>query len=416
MVLILVKNKEMNFPCIAQLTTQGNKLMQVPGRVKTMGVNYFHYYLVGVGNIKVGDWVLNIHSKYGHKEICQIDNSIELERYGKDKAKIYFSSDFNLGLPLCEDIESYFNLDNELYNQLRNLGFKESDNSFSLLQNYQSFIYDKNSKELVIFNVGEDLPCKEFKENIINNLNSYLKPPTLFSKLQEIKEGDIQKMWNDTQEYDNINSPTILTKENLAGINSFDQLLNLRYGKVGTELRDEFEKKVNNLIKEDNKLSLKNFHNLLSTKGNKLSKRRSRWLKLIENNKLTCIFSQEKVSYARLDYDSMNKSHHWNLYNEKGEMFIIKKSLGNIPILEKFDNLVNGIEKGKADKTLIPQVNSTSSIREVILNKILTLLLWEQRAGLCNVELSNLQLRLHEYFKKIFGIIRFQQNKNNDNN
>jgi DNA-binding XRE family transcriptional regulator len=44
------------------------------------------------------------------------------------------------------------------------------------------------------------------------------------------------------------NKPVKLTKENLAGITSFDQLLNLRYGKVGTELRNEFDAKVEALI------------------------------------------------------------------------------------------------------------------------------------------------------------------------
>lgn len=44
------------------------------------------------------------------------------------------------------------------------------------------------------------------------------------------------------------NQPVKLTKENLAEINSFDQLLNLRYGKVGTELRNEFDAKVEALI------------------------------------------------------------------------------------------------------------------------------------------------------------------------
>lgn len=44
------------------------------------------------------------------------------------------------------------------------------------------------------------------------------------------------------------NKPVKLTKENLEQITSFDQLLDLRYGKVGTELRNEFDAKVEALI------------------------------------------------------------------------------------------------------------------------------------------------------------------------
>jgi HTH-type transcriptional regulator/antitoxin HipB len=44
------------------------------------------------------------------------------------------------------------------------------------------------------------------------------------------------------------NKPVKLTKENLEQVDSFDQLLNLRYGKEGTELRNEFDAKVEALI------------------------------------------------------------------------------------------------------------------------------------------------------------------------
>lgn len=43
-------------------------------------------------------------------------------------------------------------------------------------------------------------------------------------------------------------APNKLTKDNLEQVDSFDQLLNLRYGKVGTELRNEFDAKVEALI------------------------------------------------------------------------------------------------------------------------------------------------------------------------
>ena len=33
--------------------------------------------------IKEGDWCINLNSPYKHKELCRIDNQIELERYAK---------------------------------------------------------------------------------------------------------------------------------------------------------------------------------------------------------------------------------------------------------------------------------------------------------------------------------------------
>ncbi len=42
----------------------------------------------------------------------------------------------------------------------------------------------------------------------------------------------------------NLKKPTALTKENVKKVNSLDDLLNLRYGKKGTELRDNFDAKI----------------------------------------------------------------------------------------------------------------------------------------------------------------------------
>jgi len=45
--------------------------------------NKKHIYITCDEEIKEGDWVINLNSPYSHKEICRIDNELELERYAK---------------------------------------------------------------------------------------------------------------------------------------------------------------------------------------------------------------------------------------------------------------------------------------------------------------------------------------------
>jgi len=40
-------------------------------------------YITNNEEIKEGDWVINLNSPYAHKELCRIDNQLELERYAK---------------------------------------------------------------------------------------------------------------------------------------------------------------------------------------------------------------------------------------------------------------------------------------------------------------------------------------------
>ena len=47
---------------------------------------------------------------------------------------------------------------------------------------------------------------------------------------------------------ESLNRPNKLTKENLKSVNTSDELLELKYGKEGTPLRDEFEARVEALI------------------------------------------------------------------------------------------------------------------------------------------------------------------------
>lgn len=57
-------------------------------------------------------------------------------------------------------------------------------------------------------------------------------------------------------------NPTKLTKENLKEIDTFDKLLDLRYGKKGTETRNKFEEGVKETLKESTKEVGKNSEDL----------------------------------------------------------------------------------------------------------------------------------------------------------
>jgi HTH-type transcriptional regulator/antitoxin HipB len=57
---------------------------------------------------------------------------------------------------------------------------------------------------------------------------------------------------------ESLNSPEKLTEENLKSVNSFDDLLNLRFGRKGMELRDEFDAKVEAFLLAERLKELRN--------------------------------------------------------------------------------------------------------------------------------------------------------------
>jgi hypothetical protein len=62
--------------------------------------NHQHIYITSDEEIKKGDWCINLNSSYEHKELCRIDNQIELERYaqkiGNDCKKIILTTNQDL--------------------------------------------------------------------------------------------------------------------------------------------------------------------------------------------------------------------------------------------------------------------------------------------------------------------------------
>ena len=58
---------------------------------------YMNLYAIGDEKPKIGDWSINLNSSHSHKELCRMDNEIELERYvnkdGNDCKKVVITTD-----------------------------------------------------------------------------------------------------------------------------------------------------------------------------------------------------------------------------------------------------------------------------------------------------------------------------------
>ena len=61
-------------------STVGGKVHKIEGSELYQPQNM---YITSDEEIKEGDWCINLNSPYKHKELCRIDNQIELERYAK---------------------------------------------------------------------------------------------------------------------------------------------------------------------------------------------------------------------------------------------------------------------------------------------------------------------------------------------
>lgn len=73
-----------------------NLLFSIMNKVRTNNEG-FHIYITSNKEIKIGDWTVNLNSLYAHKELCRIDNQLELERYAvkisNDCKKIILTTD-----------------------------------------------------------------------------------------------------------------------------------------------------------------------------------------------------------------------------------------------------------------------------------------------------------------------------------
>jgi hypothetical protein len=100
-------------------TEKPSKLFKVSGELKLTrnfdfynGAKYQHIYITNDEEIKKEDWCINLNSSYEHKELCRIDNQIELERYaqkiGNDCKKIVLTTDQDLIADSVQSIDDEF--------------------------------------------------------------------------------------------------------------------------------------------------------------------------------------------------------------------------------------------------------------------------------------------------------------------
>jgi hypothetical protein len=77
-----------------------NGVLKMDNSGFNLQLSYQNIYITSDEEIKVGDWCINLNSSYEHKELCRIDNQIELERYaqkiGNDCKKIILTTDPDL--------------------------------------------------------------------------------------------------------------------------------------------------------------------------------------------------------------------------------------------------------------------------------------------------------------------------------
>ena len=59
-------------------STLNGSFADTPSSFKTQ-----YIYITSDEEIRIGDWTINLNSTYSHKELCRIDNQLELERYAK---------------------------------------------------------------------------------------------------------------------------------------------------------------------------------------------------------------------------------------------------------------------------------------------------------------------------------------------
>tara|TARA_R100000951_G_scaffold115358_5_gene123207 strand:- start:27 stop:614 length:588 start_codon:yes stop_codon:yes gene_type:complete len=176
MKLILIANKNMDFPCVAEFT-DGTR--QITNSVfKGTGIKYYHYYLASIGSKKIGDWILNVHSEYEHKELCKIDNEIELARCRHGKARIDYSSDPKLEMSQFENIDSFLKDERSILDKIKQLNEAELVEKWNSTSQYENV----NSPTVDEFMTNN----KSIKEMMTQMENKPVKPSKKLSKPKRV--------------------------------------------------------------------------------------------------------------------------------------------------------------------------------------------------------------------------------------
>jgi len=169
-----------------------------------------HLYFVSDDEIKEGDWVINLNSIHSHKELCRIDNKIELERYAKKEGnnckKIIATTDSSLG--------KYVDGNNPLIGEFIGIRLPQPSQSFlevfvkwyndsptgsmitEVLVEYEVDKYDKRNQyeDVPSGKYWEDEPIPKSPDNLYTNAKYLI--PKVNSKDNTITIRQIKNSWN----------------------------------------------------------------------------------------------------------------------------------------------------------------------------------------------------------------------------
>lgn len=144
--------------------------------------NTRHIYITNDEEIKQGDWCINLNSLYNHKELCRIDNQLELERYAKKTSnkckKIILTTDADLikdGVQTIPDefLEWFVKNPSCEYVEIFN-NWNYNDKGFIDHSGYKIITQNEEPNQDIIMELQKDPLLKDF-DNQVNKKISFLK-------------------------------------------------------------------------------------------------------------------------------------------------------------------------------------------------------------------------------------------------
>jgi len=133
-----------------------------------------HLYILSDEQPKIGDWTINLNSPHPHKEVCRIDNRIELERYvkkvGNNCKKIIATTDTNLKIEVAD--EGWKSADPGGWNEYKPIYKSLPQPSESFIQKY----VEEYNKGNIITDVMVEYVEYDWNLTITDHIEFYIKP------------------------------------------------------------------------------------------------------------------------------------------------------------------------------------------------------------------------------------------------
>lgn len=163
-------------------------------------------YITNEEKIKEGDWVVNFNSIYAHKELCRIDNQLELKRYAKkasnDCKKIILTTDQDLIKDGVQAIDDEFL---EWFVKNPNCEYVKVKNSILKIPNR----YDDDYRVIPYLKIiiPKEEPIQSTKDRILSETSDEIKQKVretandLVSKQETLEKAAIENNkhnWKDT--------------------------------------------------------------------------------------------------------------------------------------------------------------------------------------------------------------------------